>query len=423
MKNLLPDSLLGRRSSPLFSIIWMLVALAVLTSSVQAAFPKRNWIRTAAITYGLTDSIAGYFIGRKYDLVINPSNTAYGTRSGVYDAIKRGDPATKCLVYQTLSSYRPGADLADLTEFCSLYGYGADSFFIKVNTGSVGIGDVQPVGAPCSATGITTSSAGGFLEYCGWTTSGRREWDYTKKHVRDFQVWRAVKYAKPGSGYNGVMEDENYTLLHDNQLDAPGNAMAFPHNAGQWKAGSWTQCGPWAGKTHAQVRDSLIKLKQNDWLKRIGDTLNKLGGFWIANSVTYGTVKSDKGSDLKKTGTGLFPMENNLAPYIYGQLWNNETWKIMDSITVWDTGYAVVWNVIMPQESAAVGSWARCQMERLTWYYMAAHPDRTYFMLTGNWPGPLLRPNDYVAADTLYKWVKAAEVTTSRSRETVTDTR
>lgn len=408
MKNLASDFFGGRLGSKFCAVLSLVVAVALMASSAHATFPKRNWIRTAAITYGLTDSVAGYFIGRKYDLVINPSNTAYGSRSGVLDAIKRGDPATKCLVYGIASSYRAGSDLEDLTQFCGLYGYGTDSFFIKVNTGSVGLGDIQPIGAPCSATGVTTTSAGGFLQFCGWTTSGRREWDFTKKHVRDFQVWRAVKYAT--NGMNGIMEDENYTLMHDNQTDAPGNAMAFPHNVGQWKAGSWTQCGPWAGKTHAQVRDSLIKLKQNDWLKRIGDTLNKLGGFWLANSVTYGTIKSDKGGDLKKTGTGLFPMENNLAPFIYGQLWNNETWKIMDSINVWDTGYAVVWATIMPQESLAVGSWARCQMERLTWYYMAADPQRSYFMLTGNWPGPLLRPNDYIAADTLYKWVKAADV-------------
>jgi chitodextrinase len=404
MKNLLSDFFGGRRGSKFCSVLSLVVAVAVMASSAHATFPKRNWIRTAAITYGLTDSVAGYFIGRKYDLVINPSNIAYGSRSGVLDAIKRGDPATQCLVYATVSSYRSVADLADLNEFCAARGYGIDSFFIKVNTGTVGIKDVQPIDAPCSPNGVDTTTAGGFLEFCGWTTSGRREWDFTKKHVRDFMVWRAVKYAT--NGMNGIMEDENYTLLHDNQTDAPGNAMAFPHTSSQWAVGSWTQCGPWAGKTHAQVRDSLIKLKQNDWLKRIGDTLNKLGGFWIANSVTYGTIKSDKGSDLKKTGTGLFPMENNLAPIAFGNLWSNETWKIMDSINVWDTGYAIVWNTINRADSAALGV-PRAQMERLTWYYMAAHPDRTYFMLTGN--APEHSANDYRAYDTLFKWVPATD--------------
>lgn len=412
MKNRLTDTRAGRRSYRFLTFVWVVLAFVLAVTPAHATFPKHNWIRTAAITYGLTDSIAGYFIGRKYDLVINPSNTAYGSRSGVLDAIKRGDPATKCLVYATVSSYRAESDLADLNEFCALKGYGVDSFFIKATLGTVGLRDIQPIGAPCSATGVTNTLLGGFVQFCGWTTSGRREWDYTKKHVRDFQVWRAAKYAS--NGMNGIMEDENYTLMHDNQLDAPGNAMAFPHCSDRWALGTWALCAPWAGKTHAQVRDSLIKLKQNDWLKRIGDTLRTLGGFWIANSVTYGTIKSDKGGDLKKTGTGLFPMENNLAPFIYGQMWNNETWKIMDSINVWDTGYAVIWNVIMPQESVSLGSWSRAQMERLSWYYMAHDPDRTYFMLTGNWPGPLLRPNDYVAGDTAYKWIGAAEVNIGR---------
>lgn len=393
-------------------------------------FPHFSWVRTAAITYGLTDSIASKFLGRVgTDLVLNMSNTAYGNRSGNWDNYHAMNPYGKNLNYLTASSYRSGVDLAELTTYCGLQGQSVvnDSFFIKVNTGTIGLYDVQSQGAPCAVGHITYTSTGNYLEFCGWTTSGRLEWDYTKQMARDFQVWRATKYmsgvytASDGTKYAGVIEDENTTYKAAAYSEPPGNSMAFPHGSGTWVGGTSgaAQCGPWTGYTYSQILDSLTKLKQNDWLKRIGDTARKYTGFWFANSVTYGAVGSDKvPGDIVKTNTGVWPMENALfCLEASGQgnpaTWNNATWAIMDTIYVRDTGSAIVWcNVnrldtvaLVAAGGASPTGTARAKLQRLCYYYMAHHPDRTYFMLTSN--STEHTANDYKKTDTLYKFTKA----------------
>ena len=357
------------------------------------------------------------------------SNTAYGSRSGNWDNYHAMNQYGKNLNYLTASSYRSGSDLAELTTYCGLQGQAVvnDSFFIKVNTGTIGLYDVQSQGAPCAAGHITYTTAGNYLEFCGWTTSGRWEWDYTKRMARDFQIWRATKYmsgsytASDGTKYAGVIEDENTTYKAAAYNEPPGNSMAFPHGSGAWVSGSAgsSQCGPWTGYTYAQILDSLTNLKQNVWLKQIGDTGRKYTGFWFANSVTYGAVGSDKvPGDIVKTNTGVWPMENALfCLSAVGQgdpaTWNNETWKIMDTIYVRDTGFAIVWcNVnrldtvaLVAAGGASPTGTARAKLQRLCYYYMAHHPDRTYFMLTSN--SAEHTANDYKKTDTLYKFTKA----------------
>lgn len=402
-------------------IIVILVILLAANSFAQ--FPKRTWIRTAAITYGLTDSIGTGFLGRMgNDVCLNISNTAYGSRSGCYSEFVKYNPSGRAFVYLTTSSYRSGADQASLLEFCGLKGisYSADSFFIKAVGSSITLNDIQAISAPCTPGATTTTPVGSYISWCGWSTDGRLAWDYTKPLVREYQIWRATRYmtgnyvASDGTRYHGVIEDENYTLKAANYAEPPGNAMAFPFGSGAWTNGiAELQNTKWAGYTYAQVLDTLLKLKQNVWLKAIGDTGVKYGTHFVANSVTYGAPGSDKcPGDIITTGTGLLPMENAL-PVINTNLWDAATWNTCDTITKYDKGYAFVWcNIDRADTVAMVAAGgaaptgnARAKLQRLCYYYMAHNPDRTYFILTCNAPEHMA--NDYKKTDTLRKWTNA----------------
>jgi len=207
-----------------------------------------------------------------------------------------------------------------------------------------------------------------------------------------------------GTQFDGVMEDEAVFYYHPN-WNYYSTMMVYPFSPSKWSAGQASYVNGWNGYSHDAIRDSLMYLKQHRWLPMMMDTLRAHGKLRFANPAAYGVLGSDVIEDISLTGTGVLLGEGmQLRPL--GGTWNEQAWGIMEYIAQTE-GYAIVWTEIMASDSLSLGSWTRCQMERLAWYYMVADTSHFYFLITGNeaW----LRPNDYGAADSLYKWVPAIE--------------
>ena len=366
------------------------------------------WIRTACLTYSGSDSAAFDFIGRKYDLCIN------GDR---YIATARArDSMVKNLVYTTLTSFRSDDYTNRLVAFRDRF-YPAiplDSFALKLNSdpGSVSILGQQ---SSCASV-LTVVNPGQTVKFCGWTESQRWCPDFRLPITQKYLRYKSLDVISAVS--DGCMQDEAsmYKAAY-----CCGNAqeeygMLWPFQSSSWTPeGSFARTRGWEGKSYTQIRDSMILLKRLTWGKALEDTLRLYNFTQFGNFTNYALPLTSEGDmsdpygDARDYGVGHFTFENSLAPYIYGQTWNNWAWTAMDSIATWDTAQMIVWATIMPSESLAVsadGGWKRLQMERLVWYYMASGR-RTLFCLSSNNSGPALLPNDYKLADTSFKWIPA----------------
>jgi len=358
------------------------ITLMLMLFSVVPAFPA---IRTAALCYSLTDVIGADFVGRHYDIAINPTGANL-------TAVKNGGYGTKCLRYVTASSYR--GEEAQIQAFCNQFGYDYDSMFLWT-TQDVCVSAIAPAGSPC--TGNTTCSmAGSKLEHCGWT-SFRTQPDFRYRGVHHYMWWKCKQ--EMGTAYDGVMEDE-CTFYYHPLWDYYAPMMCYPFQPSKWVNGNSSHIKGWEGYTHDQIRDSLMYLKQNVWLPALMDSMRANNKMRFPNPAAYGVAGSDVLEDVVLTGSGLLLGEGmHLRPL--GGYWNNVAWEAMDVVASSEQGYAIVWCEIMAADSAALGSWKRCLRERLGWYYMK-YADNMYLMITGNevW----LRHNDYQAKDSLYKW-------------------
>lgn len=379
-------ALRGRKSALIMSFLFL--ALLICNSALANKYPH---IRTAALTYSMTDNTGADFVGRHYDIAINPSGNAY-------QIIKSADPEIKCLRYITISTYR-GDDYDLLQSFCSANNYNYDSMFVW-STAHNCIESVAPAGQPCQGN-VTCTDNGQQLEYCGWN-SFRMAPDFRRPEVWEFSIYKYLNYM--GDSFDGVMEDEAIFYYHPN-WNYYSTMMVFPLSPGKWGSGSASNTNGWSGYSHDAIRDSLMYLKQNVWLPMMMDSLHAHDKLRFANPAAYGVIGSDVIEDIALTGTGVLLGEGmHLRPL--GGAWNNEAWDIMDYVSETD-GYAIVWTEIMSNDSLSLGSWSRCQMERLAWFYMKADIEHFYLLITGNeiW----LRPNDYMAGDSLYKWTPAIE--------------
>ncbi|MBD3169071.1 MAG: hypothetical protein GF307_06280, partial [candidate division Zixibacteria bacterium] len=375
----------------LFSIF---VLLALTINSDYAYAHKYPHIKTAALTYSLTDEIGADFVGRHYDMAINPSGQNY-------TIIKNIDPQVKCLLYLTISSIR-GNDYSELQQFCNQMGYNYDSMFHWAND-NVCIDAIAPSGSPC--TGNTTcTDPGSRTEFCGWNTF-RSIPDFSKPEMWDWIIYKYL--SKMGDRYDGVMEDEAVFYHHPN-WNYYSTMMCFPFQPAKWSTGGASDMNGWEGFTHDQIRDSLLYLKQNVWLPMMMDSLRAHGKQRYPNPAAYGVMGSDIIDDVILTGTGVLVGEGmHLSPILGSSYFNNaQAWNIMDTIAT-SEGSAILWCEINQSESLSLGSWARCQMERVCWYYMKADTQHFYFLLTGN--SPEIGANDYRAGDSLYKWCPAFE--------------
>ncbi|MCP4632970.1 MAG: T9SS type A sorting domain-containing protein [candidate division Zixibacteria bacterium] len=373
------------------AIVALAIAMVVLSAQTSFAW-KQNHIRTAALTYSLTDVVGADFVGRHYDIAINPSGNNY-------TAVKNADPDTKCLLYITMSSLR-GGDYDLMQTFCNERGYNYDSMFLWANS-DVCVSAIAPAAAPCTGD-ITCTDAGNRLEHCGWT-SYRHQPDFRRQSVQEY-VWYKYKNFM-GSAYDGVMEDE-CTFYYHPLWDYYSPMMCFPFQPSKWTQGAASDVRGWNGYSHGAIRDSLMHLKQNVWLPALMDSMRAHNKMRFPNPAAYGVAGSDVLDDVLLTGSGILLGEGmHLRPL--GGYWNTTAWEAMDIVATSAQGSAIVWCEIMAADSNSLGNWNRCLMERLGWYYMKADVNHFYLLITGNeiW----LRHNDYQAKDSLYKWLPAFE--------------
>jgi len=357
---------------------------------------RKSHIKTCALTYSGSDQDAMSFIGRHYDVVINPNAT---WRS----IISEENPNAKFIGYVLLSSVH--GDSLDIDSFCTNRSLDDSMVYIWVETDSAAIDGAAPSGMTCRDSIIVTD-AGEILQFCGWS-SNRYALDFRNSETRAYVRWKA--FHTMGNVWDGIMEDEAHYYKG-------ANHMMFPigNQSGHWVQGtSWENIVGWSGYTWQQVTDSMIKLRCDTaegtgWMKAFCDTMYTEEKMYLMNITNYGIISTttDQWHGVKEFGAGVWIFENSLSPITYSS-YNDDAWEYMDSIVAWDTGYAVVWNTIMEAETTSLGGLERCQMERLTFYYMAANPDRFYFMLSGNSDNHL--PNDYKVADTTWKWFPAID--------------
>ncbi len=388
----------------LFYSYFALFVFALLTcaSSVmgQSWMVSTDWsnnqhIRTATITYSASDLAALPFVGRNYDLVINPN-------AMMANSLRKYNPDIKLLKYVTLSSIR-SEDLSAIPSFASQRGYGDSLFYHWVSGDSV---VVYGSGGLCNET-ITRSYRGQRIQFCGWTEN-RYLANFTNEETQAYFRWKA--FNSMGSTYDGVAEDEAHYYTGANHMMFPFRATGSDEL--KWIEGTTvSDVQDWEGYTYEQARDSLKKLRVNPakgtgWLKAFCDTLYAEEKMHLANVTNYGIIhpSTDPWLGTKEFGMGATLFETCSSP-VYLSMWGSYIWTYMDSIISWDTGYAVVFLTVYDDEATILGTLDRCQMERLTFYYMAAVPERFFFMLVGN--SATHPPGDYKVADTTFKWFNA----------------
>ena len=351
------------KGDPAIPILILILAYLIVPSRPALAY-KFTHIRTAALTYSLTDNVGADFVGRHYDIAINPSGANY-------TIIKNADPQTKCLCYLTISSYR-GSDYDLLNSYCSSHGFNCDSMSLWA-TNHLCIDAIAPSGPPCNGN-TTCSENGEKLEYCGWN-SFRTTPDFRRPEVWQYVIYKYMTCM--GTQFDGVMEDEAVFYYHPN-WNYYSTMMVYPFSPSKWSAGQASYVNGWNGYSHDAIRDSLMYLKQHRWLPMMMDTLRAHGKLRFANPAAYGVLGSDVIEDISLTGTGVLLGEGmQLRPL--GGTWNEQAWGIMEYIAQTE-GYAIVWTEIMASDSLSLGSWTRCQMERLAWYYMVADTSHFYFL-------------------------------------------
>lgn len=366
------------------------------------------WIRVACLAYSGSDSTAFDFLGRKYDLCINGDRYIASARAR--------DSMVKNIIYTTLTSYR-AVDYNDkLISFRDRYypSLALDSFALKLNSdpGSVLIQGQQ---STCASV-LTSVSSGETIKFCGWTESARWCPDFRLPIAQRYVRYKSL--AEIADISDGIMQDEAsmYKAAYCCGNPQEEYGMLWPFQSSSWSpSGSFARTRGWEGKSYNQIRDSLITLKRKVWGKALEDSLRLYNFLGFGNFTNYALPltsdgdMSDPYGDARDFGAGHLTFENSLAPFVYGQTWNNWAWTAMDSIAVWDTAQMIVWTTIVPSESLSVashGGWKRLQLERLVWYYLASS-NRTFFCLSSNTGGPNLLPNDFKVGDTLYKWIPA----------------
>jgi len=391
----------------LVSIIYVFTAFGASLHLYQPAIGIASWsdttwtrfdhIRTAAINYSSSLLSNAPFIALHFDLSINPS-----ADNGFLDSLDAMGTDIKKLIYLTINGIRD-SDTAQLRSFCVANGYNFDSMFMWVDADSTISIDCNSLGSGiCDA--VYTSNGGDSLNYCLWT-SKRISMDTRRTEMWEYIVYKFMQGI--GTDYHGVMQDEDGILYYPDADTYCGGATVFPFTPDYWTAGSPSAANGWDNMTHNQVRDSIVILKQEGWLKLLMDSLYVLDFMRFGNPAAYGVVGTDVIDDCIKTGTGVLLGEGMDCTPINTD-WNTTIWNVMDTIVAADSGYAIVWLYVRDRDTVRLESFDRCQMDRLAFYYMAADYEHFYFMLTGNMDW--LHPNDWsYTTDSLYKWFDALE--------------
>jgi len=350
---------------------------AYAIGSNDTTWTRFKHIKTAVMTYSASaDSLSG-FVARKFDLAVNPTGsflTLWQDSAAYYGT------TPKCIRYMTTSSFRPSIDFdggsMSVQQFCTETGNSLSDMWYNVDEDSTVELNLTWVNAAC---GTETSNGGDSLLICIFG-SQRVDPDLRNQCVWDWYYWKAKK--EMGSTYDGVVEDEACVMYHYDSDPNCNGFWSFPirDDGGEWVQGSPAAIEGWDNMTHDEIRDSLIYLKRNVFLPKLMDSFYVNDKMRFPNAASYGVVGGDILEDVYYTGSGV----------AYGEyMWNRPlsanyaavTWQFMDSMAYYDTGYAKISLSIDGRDTVAEGGLARCQMNRLTYYYMAADYEHCFFQL------------------------------------------
>lgn len=400
-----------------------LAAVLVLSVATTQAAQRFSHTKFAEIVYGSTTQtlqMAQWF-GGHVDLLINPS-------SFIATNAVAANPNLKYLNYMTFSTVRD-QDTIYMDVWDSPRGINKDTLIIRVASGPVQVSPPQNIGAPCPSMICQSTSTGARLYFCQWNTT-RNIGDLSKPGYWQWIIYKACVLYGSGAGYWGPMEDEaicdyqqgNLGAVWTNRLSAPQVPWAHWPLEDSWCLGSWASCTDWSSYvTHNQVRQRMLDL-HDQYMPIIMDSLNARGLKWFANGAAYGRDSAQVIHDAKNYGRSLLYGEG-MNVNIIGNGFKQTTWNTMDSIGSWGPlkgCYAAVASYIGDNASMAQTPGAnnaeklqRQNFHNYCFYMMATNP-YTFLYVHGNNSQlvPPMLANDFLIADTLYKWqnVQAVDV-------------
>lgn len=391
--------------------LFIVVFGAFLADMVQAN--KHDHVQTAALVYSSTNVNNASFLARKIDLLINPTND-------LYDRARNVDTNFTALDYTTFSSFIFGSDTLWLADFCNQRGYDDSTFYMWADEDTIilisqGVTCVTPPGEK-----ITMSSWGHYR----YVLDGRNE------HLGEWIWYNIVRdIGTHGSrNYRGVMEDEAFLLKHS-LYGQTAAMLTFPFHTNMWVKGTPSDAEGWDDynsisiSEFAEIQDSLIYLKHEafDWASELSDSLEANNYLFFRNPAnymcwhdwpapaTYGNPPPDYETEGYKGLGSLLGEYVWLRPTGGATLGTQLQYLRMMSDYADSGTTSIMWVYIIPSDSVALGSWRRCQYERLCYYYMAADPQKTWFMITRN--EGLFHPNAWQQlSDTLWRYTPLLEV-------------
>ncbi|MCK5019672.1 MAG: hypothetical protein KAS32_21620, partial [Candidatus Peribacteraceae bacterium] len=348
----------------------LLILILLLATSVNASWMTENdttthgnnWshIKTCAILYDIYGNSSRQaiipYIAERHDLVINPTGEAPITADlshSAIDSLRKYNSDIRILKYALLTSLRTGEDMDTVVQWASDYGYDSDSIFMHVVSDSI-----YMISAQGSCAGDTMKlGIGDSLQMCTFS-SWRYTPDMRQLDAQQYFIWKAIHwysdyYEDPTEAdIDGVMEDEAHYMMG-------GYIPLFPFRSASgdlwshWEQGDWNDIkgyessGTWE-QTLEIAKDIILDTATGlGWSKLMYDSAYANDVMVLKNITEYadwfGTRDHWRG--VKFAGGGILYPEIRNGPIQYSNL-NNPTWEWMDSIIVWDTGYAVIWNTI-----------------------------------------------------------------------------
>ncbi|MBD3194368.1 MAG: hypothetical protein GF317_04885 [Candidatus Lokiarchaeota archaeon] len=397
-------------------IIMFLFFLLLLLVDFSIA-RKHTHIQTSAMCYSSSDDNMAAWASSHYDLLINPDQV-------FLNLAKAEDPTILAIRYMTLSTSR-GNDTVLVRQYCDLNGYDDSTYYLWTDT------EIQFEGynASTNSPEPRTTQAGNKIVHYFWTEE-RNTFDYRNLDIGQFW-WYKVKNNIVGSDYCGIMEDEATYWVHRTGDGIYGNMPMFPFLTSWWDTPGasyenlgWTDYNIISEDNMRDINDSLVTLKQDNWLTYYVDSLEAYDLYHFYNGAAYisppqnidpyvsdGWTDMYAGSNSKRRGA-MIGEESRIRPtYTHGDF--TPVMNMIDEFheAVYDSNcYMINWMDITVEDTVRIGSLRSCVFERLCFYYMFHQPDFSFWMICPSHTGiGYAHPNNFDDVDTLWCWVDAIE--------------
>jgi hypothetical protein len=417
----------------------LVVAVSALTWCSEVSARKLPHIQTSALAYSASDNSAAKWFATHYDMLIS------GPQAFV-DSMQRYDSAMIHLNYILYSSLQignginqtiPSVDSLMLVSFCTLKGYNPNDFVIHCGPTDTVI--IQS-GWPGPAI-VDTTLPNRWVKFYDW--NGKRYApDMRNPHMGEWWWYRYTRFKANDPTIDGVMEDEA-ACISNSQYGGPIlSSQLFPWGRERnwynpatgtfvllpiWLKGTPKSVGwgtAYNGLTDAiigSISDSIVRAKWS-WIGAVSDSFSTHGQYFFRNPAAYydnynpGAGRTYQPNDFEGDQFKGSKRVNHLLGegcYLTPSINTSRNLQYLGYVQqIVDSGaQCVLWVMIYKQDTINLASLSRAQMERLSYYYMAADPNLTWFCLTGNEPTPagLSLPNDFQIRDTLIRWWPALQ--------------